>query len=106
MSKTVEKSALYEMVYSGGSNVMHSSSYDYHVSFGGGAVTFQPIRCIEGFSNVFQFTMILGLFTFRKILERYREDELPNFSRKYSEKFQQAFLSFPKITVKAEITRI
>jgi len=85
---------------------MHVSNYGHHVRFRRGEVIFQPIRSVEGFENVFRFSTINALLTFRRILDQYRPGELPAFRRKYMEKWQREFISFPQITVKVETTRI
>lgn len=106
MARTVGKSSLYMIFYSGASEVMHTSSYERHVKIGEGELTFQPIRSVEGFENVFRPSVIIALATFRRILQEYRDGELPAFSRKYSEKWKDEFINFPKIVVKSETTRI
>ena len=106
MARAIGKSSQYVIVYSGASEVMHTSSYEHHVRIGDGELTFQPIRSVEGFENVFRFTVINALSTFKRILEQYRSGELTAFRRKYTEKWQKEFINFPKITVKAETTRI
>ncbi len=106
MSGAVGKASQYVFVYSGASEVMHTSSYEHHVKIGSGEVTFQPIRSVEGFGNVFRFSAIIALSTFRRILEEYRPGEITAFRRKYSEKWQKEFINFPQITVKVETTRI
>jgi len=85
---------------------MHTSSYDHHVTIGKGELTFQPIRSLEGFENVLRFTVSVALFTFRKVLEVYRNGELPAFSRKYLENWQKEFMDFPPITFNVQSSRL
>jgi len=106
MSKKVEKAALYLFLYGGASEVMHTSSYEHHVKFGSGEATFEPIRSVEGFRNVFYFTLNVAIPTFRRILREYRPGELEAFARKYVEKWQKEFMNFPKIEVRQETSRI
>ncbi len=106
MSRTVDKVAQYVFVYSGASEVMHTSSYEHHVKFGGKQVTFQPIRSVEGFESVLRFSAAITLSLYRRILQEYRPGELSAFGRKYLENWQKEFINFPKITVKAETTSI
>jgi hypothetical protein len=106
MSKKVDKAALYVFLYGGASEVMHASSYEHHVKFGLGEVTFEPIRSVEGFGNVFHFTLAVTISTFRRILREYRPEELGTFARKYVEKWQKEFMNFPKIEVRRETSRI
>jgi hypothetical protein len=106
IARSVGKASLYTIVYSGASEVMHSSSYEHHMKIGKGELTFQPIRSIEGFESVFRFAVAIVLSTFRRVLEEYRDGELPLFGRKYVEKWQQEFINFPKFKFEAKSTRI
>jgi hypothetical protein len=76
------------------------------MKIGKGELTFQPIRSIEGFESVFRFAVAIALSTFRRVLEEYRDGELPLFGRKYVEKWQQEFINFPKFKFEAKVTRI
>ena len=106
IARSVGKGSLYTIVYSGASEVMHTSSYDQHVKIGKGELTFQPIRSLEGFESVLRFSLAIALFTFRRILQEYRDGELPLFGRKYVEKWQKEFINFPQIKFETESTRI
>lgn len=106
MSATVNKASLYFFLYSGASEVMHTSNYEHHVKIGSGVVTFQPIRSLEGFETLFRFTAVIAISTFRAILSEYRAGELPSFNKKYLEKWQKEFMNVPKINVKPEMSRI
>jgi len=106
MARAVGKRALYTFLYSGASEVMHTSNYEHHLRMGKGEVTFQSIRSVEGFENVFRYSLNIALMTFRRILAEYRNDELPAFSRKYSENWKTEFINFPKLTIKIDSTRI
>lgn len=106
MSQTVDKASQYVFVYTGASEVMHTSNYEHHVKIGSGEVTFQPIRSLEGFESAFRFTMIMAISTFRRVLREYRAGELASFARKYMEKWQKEFMDVPRIKVKPETSRI
>jgi len=106
MARAVGKRTLYTILYSGASEVMHTSNYEHHIKMGKGEVTFQPIRSVEGFENILRFTLNIALMTFRRILAQYRNDELPAFSRKYLENWQREFINFPKLTIKTDSRRI
>jgi hypothetical protein len=107
MARTVGKASQYVFLYSGASEVMHTSNYEHHVKIGRGELTFQPIRSVEGFENVFRFSLAIALFTIRRILEEHRPGELPAFARKYLVKWQNEFINFHKIkVVEAEMSRI
>lgn len=106
IAKEVDKLSQYELLYSGASEVMHSSSYDHHVRIGHHELTFEPVRSLEGFENVFRFSVAVAFSTFRRILEEYRPGELSAFSRKYMEKWRREFMNFPRITYQVNFTRI
>ncbi len=112
VTRAVDQYALYMFLYSGASEVMHSSSYDQHVKMSKDEatsrtqITFQPIRSIEGFQTVLRFALVIAISTFRKILKQYRPGELEAFGRKYVENWQKEFLDFPKIDVKVQNARI
>jgi hypothetical protein len=106
MARTVGKHSQYVFLYSPASEVIHVSNYGHHVRFGKGEIVFQPIRSVEGFENVFRFTTINALLTFRAVLQEYRPGELDAFRRKYMEKWQKEFINFPKIAIRVESTRI
>jgi hypothetical protein len=106
VAHAVGKSSQYVIFYSGASEVTHTSSYERHMKIGNGELTFEPVRSLEGFESVFRPSVIFALSTFRRVLQEYRPGELPLFSRKYAEKWKNEFINFPKITVKAETTRI
>ncbi len=106
VAQAVERLAEYTILYSITSRVMHGSSYEQHIALGRGEITFQPIRSLEGFENVFRFSVANALATYRKVLHEYRYGELENFSRKYVEKWQKYFLNFPPIKVKVDPIRI
>lgn len=102
MSAAVGRKSLYALLYSGASDVMHTSNYGHHIKFGENVLTVQPIRSAEGFETVFRFSLGIALHTFMKILDKYRPGERKAFSRKYAENWRQEFMNFPKIIYKAE----
>jgi hypothetical protein len=89
--------ALYTILYSGASEVMHSSSDDQHVEFEAGKLTIKPIRSFAGFNLIFQFSVGIALPLYQRILQEYRPGELPAFSRKYVEEWQKHYMSELKI---------
>lgn len=106
VAKAVERLGEYITLYSSASQVMHGSAYEQHIAIGKGAITFQPIRTVEGFETVLRFSVTAALSTYRKVLQEYRPGELENFGRKYREKWQQNFMNIPKITVNINPIRI
>ncbi len=102
MATMVDKEPLYVIVYGSGSEVMHSSNYGQHLRFESGRITFHSIRHPNEFTNTVRLTAIITIDVFMKILREYREGELSRFGRRYVEKWQQAFMSIPKLEIKAE----
>jgi len=97
IARATGHAALYVLLYSVASEVMHSSSEDQHVEFEAGKLTIKPIRFLGGFEPVFRFSVSIALDLYRKILHEYRYEELPAFSRKYLEQWQKQYLNFLKI---------
>lgn len=106
LAEAVDKVSQYLVLYSPASDVMHGSSYERHVAIGKGEITFQPIRSLEGFETVLRFSVGDAFATYRRILEEYRPGELQLFSKKYLEKWQEAFLTFPPIKYEVKSIRI
>jgi hypothetical protein len=102
ISGAVGRRSLYVLLYSGASEVMHTSNYGHHVQFGENRLTVQPIRSAEGFETVFRFSLGIALHAFMRILDKYRPEERPAFSRKYVENWRQEFMNFPRIKYNVE----
>jgi len=105
VARAVGEESLY-VFYSLASEVMHVAAYDHHVKFGEEKVTFEPIRYLKGFENVFRFSLSFAIRTYMRILEEYRPSELAAFGRKYKENWQKEFMNFLKIIYKEESTEI
>lgn len=105
ITRKIGSGSQYVILYSGASEVMHTSSYEHHVKFGD-KLTFQPIRSLERFEHVWRFSVGPALSTFRRILEEYRPGELRAFSLKYVEKWQEEFMNFLQIKYETSTTSI
>ena len=100
MAIKVNKEPLYEFVYGPGSEVMHGSNYGHHVQFQSGRVTFRSIRHPKQFSHTVRLTATIAIGIFHRILREYRAEESGRlFSKKYVEKWQQAFMSIPELKI-------
>jgi len=99
MAAIVNKEPIYVIVYDSGSQVMHASDYGSHVRLQKERITFLSIRHPKEFPNTVRFTAMIALDTFMKILGAYRKGELPRFSQKYVEKWQQAFQNIPELKI-------
>jgi len=107
IARETGNAALYTILYSGSSEVMHSSSDDQHVHFAEGMLTIKQIRSLSGFESVFRFSVSIALALYRRILQEYRPGELQAFSRKYVEAWQKQYMHFLKINYEvAEVITI
>lgn len=104
IARATGNSALYVILYSAASEVMHSSSDDQHVQLEEGRLTIKQIRSLAGFEPVFRFSVSIALDLYRTILQSYRPGELPAFSRKYLEQWQKRYLNF--VRIKYEIAQV
>lgn len=104
IARATGDAALYVILYSGASEVMHSSSDDQHVEFEAGKLTIKQIRSLAGFEPVFRFSLGIALHLYRTILKEYRPGELTNFARKYVEQWQKHYLNF--LEIKYEVSQV
>jgi hypothetical protein len=73
---------------------------DWDIQFQSGRITFYSIRHPKRFSQTVRLTATMAIDIFRKILREYREEESGrSFSKKYVEKWQQAFMSIPELKI-------
>ena len=100
MAINVNKEPLYVFLYGPGSEVMHASNYGQHIRMQSGRITFYSIRHPKQFPHTVRLTATMAIDIFRKILREYREEESGrSFSRKYVEKWRQAFMSIPELKI-------
>lgn len=97
IARATNQRALYAILYSGASEVMHSSSDDQHVAFEGGKLTIKSIRSFAGFELIFQFSVGIILDLYGTILGEYRPGERPAFSRKYIAEWRKYYMTELKI---------
>jgi hypothetical protein len=90
----------YETIYSPSSEVMHSTSHKAHVKFSQGRIHFTPIRHLAGIDNVVKSSMATMVKIYTDVLRHYREDELPNFGKKYFEDWREAFMGIRAVEYK------
>jgi hypothetical protein len=102
ISRAAGKESQYRLLYSGASEVMHSSNYGHHVRFADGKLTLFPIRFLEGFEIVLSFSLSTAIQTYMTVLKKYRPGELPNFGRKYLESWRNEFRNMPKIHYRSD----
>lgn len=103
ISKTVGSESLYRLLYSGASEAMHASNYGHHIEYASGKLTFLPIRHLKGFDIILSFSLSTAIHTYRKVLGKYRADELTSsFPRKYLENWRNEFRNMPKIQYRSD----
>lgn len=104
MAVSLNKEPLYVMVYGPGSEVMHTSNYGQHIRINGQRIIFYSIRHPKNFPTVVRLSASLAIDAFMKILKEYRPGEQSNFSRKYVEKWRQAYMSIPELNIEEQAT--
>jgi len=106
LAKTLHRVAEYELVYSKGSKVTHTSDLMPHVTVGDGQVTINPIRSLAEAQDLIVNTAGLLIRTYKDVLSFYRNGELQAFSKKYLEDWQRPFLETPNIKIQTQATAI
>lgn len=91
VADSVGRLAEYEFFYSKGSQVTHTGSYKDHLHFAKGQLRFKPIRHLASFNMLLNFVVPIALGVYRKVLTRYRPEELPAFTKKYLEEWRTPF---------------
>jgi hypothetical protein len=103
ISKAVGRESLYRLLYSGASEVMHSSNYGHHLEYSDGKLTLLPIRLLKGFDITLSFSLSIAIHTYRRVLGTYRPAELSSsFPRKYLENWRTEFRNMPKIRYRSD----
>jgi hypothetical protein len=103
MASRLGLSGEYVVFYTLFSKATHCSGFRRHVNIEKNGLYFQPIRHPEGISTVLNISLSYAIDIYRMVLERYRSDELPAFSRKYQKEWQSRFRNIP--TEKYNVTR-
>jgi len=97
----------YELFYSLSSEVMHSTKHTHHIKFKADQIHFEPLRHLEGISQVLNFAIATIIRIYMKVLEHYRPGEIGAFRRKYVEDWRQAFRSIKSVNyVASEGTQV
>lgn len=102
MAERLGRNAEYQILYSFFSGIAHGENLKIQVELKKEKITFEPIRHLKEIDDVLRNTIALALRLYQKILEYFRPEELPNFSRKYVEEWRERFRSIPKVTYKVE----
>lgn len=92
--------AEYEVFYSQYSQIMHASSQLDNVKFANGSITFEPIRKLDRLRPILNVGIGISIKAFKTVLNKYRPQEIENFSKKYAKDWRDAFLSIKDVTYK------
>lgn len=102
MATRVGCGAEYEVFYSKYSQIMHASEQLDNVKFENGSIIFEPIRKLDQIKAILEVGVGFSFKAYRTVLKHYRPDELPNFSRKYSQEWQKPFQAINEITYQVQ----
>jgi hypothetical protein len=97
IAKDVKRLTEYEFFYTSSSDFAHSASYRNHIRFKKGIVIFEPIRHLEECKTLLQFAIFLTIGTYRKIIQHYRQGEVPNFRKKYLTEWRKDSFNLLKV---------
>jgi hypothetical protein len=98
IASAVDRLAEYEMFYGKGSRITHTASYKGHIRFTADQIHFKPVRHVAELSELLRFLTITSIGAYRKVLTRYRPGELPAFSQKYKDDWQDPFFNIRNVT--------
>lgn len=98
MAERVGYGAEYEVFYSQYSQIMHASSQLDNVKFANGSITFEPIRKLDRLRPILNVGIGFSIKAFKTVLNKYRPQEIQNFSEKYAKDWRDAFLSIKDVT--------
>lgn len=104
IAKTLKRLAEYELIYSKGSQITHTSNLNPHLNVGNGTVAIKPIRFLEGAHELIVYTVGVLIRTYKDVLIFYRPGELPAFNTKYLDDWRRPFLQTPNIKIQADTT--
>ena len=102
MATRVGCGAEYEVFYSQYSQIMHASAQLDNVKFECDTIHFEPIRKLDRIKAILDVGVGFSFKAYRTVLKHYRPEELPNFSRKYLQEWQKAFLTINKIVYRVQ----
>lgn len=101
IAKEVNYLPEYELFYTMGSQVIHSTSYEHHINinFSKEEVFFNPIRSLQYINYLIDGVFMCTCYAFQEVIQHYLQEELPAFSKKYAEDWLTPFMSIPSIKI-------
>ena len=100
VAKSVGRLPEYELFYTKGSKISHAASYNDHIRFNKGKISFKTIRNLENVDQLVRFAAGTAIISFRNIIGYYRASELDSFKIKYSTEWRKAWLSVRSVEYK------
>lgn len=97
IAKQLQRLPDYNVYYSVGSRVVHSSSYKDHLKFTRAGAHAHPIRYIADLGTLLNFAFTSAMLVFLRVLGYYRNDELPRFGQRYVDEWRAAFTNIPSV---------
>lgn len=100
MAKQLGREDEYWALYQNYSGTTHGAKVRPHVGISGDRVTVEPIRLPDNqWGSTFTFAIALALKTYRVFVRSSRPDEEERFDLTYIERWRNAFLNVPSVTV-------
>ena len=100
LADKVEQLPVYDLYYSKFSEVMHGSSYKDQIETKDGIVYLEDIRDLKDACNVIALSCHVAVGSYIAIIQRYRNGELKQFTRKYMTDWRESFLNIPLVNYK------
>lgn len=99
IAKQLQRLAEYNIYYSKGSRVVHSSSFKDQLQFTSTGAHLPPIRYVAEVGTVLNYAFTSAMLVFNRVLGFYRGEELGNFALRYINEWRSAFICIPSIKV-------
>lgn len=101
IAKDMQQLPEYELFYSKGSQVTHTSAYKDYLSFSKGHLTFKSVRRLDGIAALVNFTFTSAFRCYDMVLKYYRPAELKSFAALYLSEWREPFLSVKDVAYKS-----
>jgi hypothetical protein len=101
IAKSLGRLHEYEVFYVQSSETMHAARHSPHIKILKGKIEFEPIRHLDGLATTLRFALSTAFHTYRKVLERYRPEQVVEMHRRYVQDWREAFMNIPQVTYKS-----
>lgn len=100
MARQLDREDEHAAMYRSYSATTHGAKLKPHMTVSNGLVTVEPIRLPNNeWGSTFVFAMGLAFKTYQVLIRSTRPDEEERFNNIYKERWQQAFINVPRVTV-------